>query len=65
MKAALTERKWQLKPDETEEAIAGYAKEVAAEFDYGTNMRGSAEYRRHLAEVLLRRSISSILTEDE
>lgn len=65
MKAALTERKWQLKPDETEEAIAGYAKEIAAEFDYGTNMRGSAEYRRHLAEVLLRRSISSILTEDE
>lgn len=65
MKAALTERKWQLKPDETEEAIAGYAKEIAAEFDYGTNMRGSAEYRRHLAEVLLCRSISSILTEDE
>ncbi len=65
MKAALTERKWQLKPDETEEAIAAYAKEIAAEFDYGTNMRGSAEYRQHLAEVLLRRSISSMLTEDK
>ncbi len=65
MKAALTERKWQLKPDETEEAIAACAKEIAAEFDYGTNMRGSAEYRQHLAEVLLRRSISSILTEDK
>ena len=65
MKAALTERKWQLNPDETEEAIAAYAKEIAAEFDYGTNMRGSAEYRQHLAEVLLRRSISSMLTEDK
>ena len=53
------------KPDETEEAIAACAKEIAAEFDYGTNMRGSAEYRQHLAEVLLRRSISSILTEDK
>ena len=58
-------RVWQLKPDETEEAIAAYAKEIAAEFDYGTNMRGSAEYRQHLAEVLLRRSISSMLTEDK
>lgn len=64
MKAALTEKKWQLRPDETKEAIAGYAKEIAAEFDYGTNMRGSAQYRQHLAEVLLGRSISSILTEE-
>lgn len=39
------------------------AKRVAAEFTYGSNMRGSAEYRQHLAEVLLRREMRSILDE--
>ena len=33
------------------------------EFTYGSNMRGSAEYRQHLAEVLLRREMRSILDE--
>ena len=34
-------------------------------FTYGSNMRGSAEYRRHLAEVLIRRSIRAILAEEQ
>lgn len=63
MRAALTERKWSLAPDESKEAITEYAKEIAGEFDYGTNMRGSAQYRQHLAQVLIGRAISSILTE--
>ncbi len=63
MKAALVERKWQIAKDVSEGQISAYAKEIADEFTYGTNMRGSAEYRRHLAEVLIRRAICSILAE--
>lgn len=64
MRAALVERKWKIDPDIPGEKITEYAREIAAEFDYGTNMRGSAQYRQHLAEVLVGRSISSILTEE-
>ena len=63
MKAALIEKKWEIPADASEEMIADYAKQVASEFTYGSNMRGSAEYRQHLAEVLLRREMSSILAE--
>ena len=31
------------------------AKAVAAEFSYGSNLRGSAEYRQHVAGVLIKR----------
>lgn len=31
------------------------AKEIAARFTYGSNFRGSADYRRYLAEVLIRK----------
>ena len=61
MKAALLEKKWEIPRDASEERIREYAREVASSFTYGTNMRGSAEYRQHLAEVLVRREISSIL----
>ena len=44
--------------------IADYAGQAASEFTYGSNMRGSAEYRRHLAEVLIRREMTSILAEE-
>ena len=64
MKAALLEKKWEIPRDASEEMIREYAQEVAASFTYGTNMRGSAEYRQHLAEVLVRREISSILAEE-
>ena len=64
MKAALLEKKWEIPRDASEKMIREYAQEVAASFTYGTNMRGSAEYRQHLAEVLIRREISSILAEE-
>lgn len=64
MKAALIEKQWEIPKDASEEMIAGYAKQAASEFCYGTNMRGSAEYRQHLAEVLIRREIHSILAEE-
>ena len=54
---------WEIPADASEEMIADYAKQVASEFTYGSNMRGSAEYRQHLTEVLLRREMSSILAE--
>ena len=63
MKAALLEKHWEIPDDASEEEIEKYASEAASEFTYGTNMRGSADYRRHLTEVLLRREISSILAE--
>lgn len=36
------------------------AKKLAAEFTYGTNMRGSSRYREHLAGVLIRRAAGRI-----
>ena len=63
MKAALVEKQWEIPHDASDEVIAGYARQAAAEFAYGTNMRGSAEYRQHLAEVLIRREMASILAE--
>ena len=64
MKAELIDKQWEIPRDASEEMIAEYAREAASGFKYGTNMRGSAEYRRHLAEVLIRREISSILAEE-
>lgn len=63
MKAALLEKQWEIPLDASEEQITEYAGKAASEFTYGTNMRGSAEYRQHLAEVLLKREIRSILEE--
>ncbi|MBA4701306.1 FAD binding domain-containing protein [Faecalicatena contorta] len=64
MKAAVLEKEWQIPRDISSEQLEAYAKEAAADFTYGSNMRGSAEYRRHLAEVLILRGIRSILTEE-
>jgi CO/xanthine dehydrogenase FAD-binding subunit len=47
----------------TEEEVRAFASEAADQFRYGTNMRGSAEYRRHLAEVYIRRAIQKVLEE--
>ena len=63
MKAALLEKKWEIPDDASEEMIRDYARQVASEFTYGTNMRGSAAYRQHLAEVLVCRAMRSILAE--
>ena len=64
MHAALVEKEWEISKDTAEDTIAAYAKEAAACYTYGTNMRGSAAYRQHLAEVLIARAIRSILTEE-
>ena len=63
MKAALLEKQWEIPADISEDEIREYAKIVASEFVYGTNMRGSAKYHQHLAEVLIFREMRSIITE--
>lgn len=65
MKAALLEKEWKISKETSREEIEAYAKEAAARFTYGSNMRGSAQYRRHLAEVLIRRAIISIVSEEK
>lgn len=37
-----------------------FAKEVAASYSYTSNMRGSAEYRKHLAAVYVRRLVEDL-----
>ena len=64
MKADLIEKKWSVAKDASLEKIEEYAALAAAEFKYGTNMRGSAGYRQHLAKVLIKREIMSILSEE-
>lgn len=64
MKADMIEKKWSVAKDASLEKIEEYAALAAAEFKYGTNMRGSAGYRQHLAKVLIKREIMSILSEE-
>lgn len=63
MKAEVLEKEWTIPEDISREQLEVYAKEAASEFTYGTNMRGSAKYRQHLAEVLILRAMRSILAE--
>lgn len=44
----------------SKEELRSAAADLADHFIYGSNMRGSAAYRRHLAEVLLRRCMEEI-----
>lgn len=64
MRASVLEKQWEILDNPSEEMIAQYAKMAASEFTYGSNMRGSAEYRKRLAEVLIRRAIHSIVAEE-
>ena len=50
--------------DYTEELKAA-ASEISDQFTYGSNMRGSAEYRHHLGRVLLRRCMEEIQKKEE
>jgi CO/xanthine dehydrogenase FAD-binding subunit len=46
--------------EETENAIEKYADVAAEKFNYDSNMRGSAEYRKAVAKVLIKRTIEQI-----
>lgn len=45
----------------TPEEAEAFAKRMAESFSYGTNMRGSKEYRQRLAEVLIKRAVQSLM----
>ncbi len=63
MHAALIEKEWRISAETTKEQLEVYAKEVADGFRYGSNMRASSRYRKHLAQVLVMRAMESIITE--
>lgn len=65
MKADVLEKAWEIPAGTSAEQLEAYAREAAAAFHYGTNMRGSAPYRQHLAEVMILRAMQSILAEGE
>ena len=44
----------------SDEELDAICKEVQGSIPYGSNLRGSAAYRRHLAGVLCRRAVSSL-----
>jgi carbon-monoxide dehydrogenase small subunit len=46
-----------LKDGVTEESAAAYAAWAAGQVPVGSNLRGSADYRKHLTEVLVRRAL--------
>lgn len=46
-----------------EAQVHAYAEQVASSFSYGTNMRGSAEYRKHLAAVTVCRALEALKEE--
>lgn len=60
MKADLVTENIALHAQEEAEA---FAKRMAESFSYGTNMRGSKEYRQRLAEVLIKRAVQSLMEE--
>ena len=47
------------------EELKAAASEISDQFTYGSNMRGSAEYRHHLGRVLLRRCMEEIQKKEE
>jgi CO/xanthine dehydrogenase FAD-binding subunit len=55
------ERMQELKKTNSEDAVRKLAEELAEQIPTQSNMRGSAQYRTHLAKVLLRRSLMQIL----
>ena len=47
------------------EELKAAASEISDQFTYGSNMRGSAKYRHHLGQVLLRRCMEEIQKKEE
>ncbi|MEE0800593.1 MAG: FAD binding domain-containing protein [Gemmiger sp.] len=49
----------------TEEAARAFAESVADRLTFGSNLRGSADYRRELCRVLVRRALTAALNQPE
>ncbi len=50
-----------LSPEDAEEAINAYALWLSSQYTYESNLRAGADYRRHIAEVLARRTVKAIV----
>ena len=48
----------------TEDKIEELAEKAAESFRFGSNMRGSAQYRQHLAYVLVKRGLKKLWKEE-
>lgn len=60
-RADLVEREWDRSGEGSALEFAGWA---ADQFTYGKDMRAGADYRRHLAEVYIRRGLLEIMGEE-
>lgn len=60
MKAALITKETVIA---NEEAAENFAEEIVNQMTFGTNMRGSEEYRKHIAGVLIKRAVISMMEE--
>lgn len=63
-RAELHEKDWSIAKNCSDEQLKSYAHEAAKDFSYSSNMRGSAEYREHLAEVFIYRAMCEILAKE-
>lgn len=60
-KAALYEDENRLLADGiTPESAAAFARDIASRADFGSNIRGGAEYRKKICEVLVRRAVLAL-----
>ena len=48
-----------------EGSLAKLCEDAVSKLTYGSNIRASAEYRRHIAAILLRRGIEKIISKEE
>lgn len=63
MKASLLKISKDFSTAGSKEEVSSFSRDAAARFRYESNMRGSAEYRQHLAEVLIERAVRTLLHE--
>lgn len=47
--------------EEAEKAVNAYALWISSQYGYESNLRAGADYRKHIAEILARRTISAIV----
>ena len=54
-----------LDSDFSDESILAFADDIAQRVTFGSNLRGSADYRRHLAKVLIKRALLQLREEQD
>ena len=54
-----------LQDPSSEEEVNAFVEKVLEQMRFGSNMRGSAEYRKAIAGVLIKRAIAELNTQGE